>query len=180
VSAPFRAAVIGVSRPPAEVERRVEEDVRRVGRALGERGALVFTGACGGLPLIAGQEAAASGATVIGCSPGRDLSEHVGAFDSPTDGFGQLLFVGNGLSARQEFMIRQSTVVFALGGNIGTLCEMLVAIKEKRPIIAASDVGNIAAVLGFALDQLDVYPKPDLTWSPLAEMPALIERWGRA
>ncbi len=176
-SSELRVALIGVSRIAEDVQSRLEPDVKRVGRALGRRRALVFTGACGGLPLVAGREAAEAGATVIGCSPGRNMSDHVETYDSPTEGFRHLLFVGNGLSARQEFMIRQSNVVFALGGNIGTLCEALTAIKEQRPIVVTEDVGNIARVLRFALEQMDVYPRARIQWVRLAEMPAIIESW---
>ena len=157
MSAPPLAAVIGSSRP-RESERGYEAACRRVGARLPVAGLRLATGACGGFPDWLAGAFHAQGGYVRGYSPGADLAEHVGRFSSPTQGYSELRFGFGGLLERQIGMLRDADFVVALGGNVGTLSELCMAVKLERPLLLVRDLPGAAARFPALLAELAIYP----------------------
>jgi len=75
--------------PPELIEK-----ARALGKALGEQGALVITGACSGCPYLAAEAALKEGSEVWGFSPAKDREEQ--QEDTPTDNldvYTKLIFI---------------------------------------------------------------------------------------
>ena len=107
---------------------------REVGRLLGERGCVVVTGGLGGVMAAASEGAASCGAVVVGLLPGldrADANEWVGV-PIPT-GMGEL---------RNGLVVRAAEGLVAVGGELGTLSEVALALKAGKPVVG----------LGFAFD----------------------------
>jgi uncharacterized protein (TIGR00725 family) len=116
----------------------------RLGRAIADRGAILITGACPGLPQAAVRGAAAAGGLVVGISPGLSRDEHVGKYASPTEGFDVLIYTGSGLMGREVENIHSSDIVVIAGGSSGTLGEFAIAYDEGRLIGVLTGTGGIA------------------------------------
>jgi uncharacterized protein (TIGR00725 family) len=102
-------------------------DAERVGRRLGEAGALVICGGLGGVMEAACRGARAAGATTIGLLPGSDRSaanEHVAI--AIATGLGEL---------RNCLVVRAADAVVAIGGEFGTLSEIGFALRLGVPVV---------------------------------------------
>jgi len=154
---PPLAAVIGTSRP-SEAQRDALAACRRAGAALPVDAIRLATGACGGFPDLFAGAFHARGGFVRGYSPGSDLADHVGRWNSPSEGYTELRFGFGGLLERQIAMLRDADFAIALGGNVGTLSELCMAVKLSRPIVVVSDLPGIAARFPALLAELAVYP----------------------
>lgn len=73
--------------------RKNEESARIIGKEIARMGHELITGACMGLPQIAGLAAIESGGIVTGFSPGINLEDHIERFKFPTTGFTKLVHV---------------------------------------------------------------------------------------
>lgn len=116
----------------------------QLGRTIAERGCVLITGACPGLPYAAVQGAKAAGGLVVGISPGLSRDEHVRKYNSPVDGFDVLIYTGSGLMGREVENIRSSDIVVIAGGSSGTLGEFAIAYDEGRLIGVLTGTGGIA------------------------------------
>jgi hypothetical protein len=72
-----------------------------LGRAVGQQGCVLITGACPGLPYAAVQGAAQVKGLVVGISPGLSLWEHETKYGSLSEGFDVLIYTGSGLMGRE-------------------------------------------------------------------------------
>lgn len=127
--------------------RQSKESIRKLtqlGRAIGERGHILITGACPGLPHAAARGAQAAGGLSIGISPGLSLDEHVRKYGSPTDAYDVLIYTGSGLMGREVLNIHSSDMVVIAGGRSGTLGEFAIAFDEGRLIGVLTGTGGIA------------------------------------
>jgi uncharacterized protein (TIGR00725 family) len=127
-----------------------------LGRAVAERGCVLITGACPGLPQVAVESAKAAGATVIGISPALSRDEHVHRYRSPTAGFDVIIYNGSGLMGREVDTIRSSDIVIIAGGRSGTLGEFSIAYDEGHLIGVLTGTGGIADHLREILDVIAV------------------------
>ena len=116
----------------------------RLGRVIAERGCVLITGGCPGLPYAAVQGARAAGGLVVGISPGLSREEHVDKYASPVEGFDVLIYTGSGLMGREVENIRSSDMVIIAGGSSGTLGEFAIAFDEGRLIGVLTGTGGIA------------------------------------
>lgn len=116
----------------------------RLGTAIAERGCVLITGACPGLPQAAVQGAKAVGGLVVGISPGLSRDEHVQKYRSPVEGFDVIISTGSGLMGREVENIRSSDIVVIVGGSSGTLGEFAIAYDEGRLIGVLTGTGGIA------------------------------------
>ena len=71
-----------------------------------------------------------------------------------------MLFGFGGLIERQVALVRRASVVLALGGNVGTLSELCIAVKMKKPMVLVQGFPGIGPRFMELLDQLTVYPTP--------------------
>jgi uncharacterized protein (TIGR00725 family) len=101
------------------------------------RGHLVITGATRGLPYYAAKAAKQAGGehvTSIGFSPAASRLAHVKKYQLPIDAFDTILYTGFEYTGRNLLLVRSSDAVIMVGGRIGTLNELTIAIEERKPI----------------------------------------------
>lgn len=120
------------------------EKAHALGRAVAERGCVLITGACPGLPLAAACGAKQAGGMVVGVSPAISLEEHVQKYQSPSEFHDVLIFTGNGLMGREVINIRSSDIVVIVGGRSGTLGELAIAYDEGKLIGVLTGMGGIS------------------------------------
>lgn len=100
---------------------------RRTGRRIAERGCVIVTGACPGLPHAAVLGAHDAGGYSLGVSPAHSREEHVSAFDSPLEPYSAIVFTGSGLMGREVHNIHRSDFLIFIGGRSGSLGEFSIA-----------------------------------------------------
>jgi uncharacterized protein (TIGR00725 family) len=127
-----------------------------LGRAVAERGCVLITGACPGLPQVAVEAAKAAGGIVVGVSPALSRDEHVEGYRSPTAGFDVIVYTGSGLMGREVETIRSSDVVIIAGGRSGTLGEFSIAYDEGHVIGVLTGTGGLADRIDAVLDVVSV------------------------
>jgi len=115
-----------------------------LGQAIAKTGCALVTGACPGLPYGSVEGARDAGGLVIGISPGHNLREHVGQYESPVEGFDVLVFTGDGLMGRETTAVRTCDIVIIIGGRSGTLGELAIAYEESKIIGVLEDTGGLA------------------------------------
>jgi uncharacterized protein (TIGR00725 family) len=116
-------AVIGPGDAPADIQR----DAERVGRALGEAGAMLVCGGLGGAMEAACRGAKAAGAMTIGILPGSDR-----AAANPWVDIALPTGLGEG---RNLLVVRAADAVIAVGGAYGTLAEIALALRAGTPVV---------------------------------------------
>lgn len=116
----------------------------RLGRRIAQRGCVVVTGACPGLPHAAVTGAHEAGGDSLGISPAHSREEHVGVFDSPLEPYTLIAFTGSGLMGREVHNIHSSDFVIFVGGRSGTLGEFAIAYDEGKLIGILRDSGGLA------------------------------------
>jgi uncharacterized protein (TIGR00725 family) len=117
-------AVVGGGAASAGEERTAEE----VGRRLAEAGAIVVCGGLGGVMEAACRGAKAGGGTTVGILPGTsraDANPHVDV--AIATGLGEL---------RNGLVVRTADALVAVGGEFGTLSEIALALKARKPVVA--------------------------------------------
>ena len=124
---------------PPEILQRVYT----LGQEIGQRGYVLITGACPGLPHEAAKGAKNAGGTVIGISPALNFEEHVIKFKSPVRDYDALIYTGSGLMGREIENIRSCDVVIFTGGRSGTLGEFAIAYDEAKVIGVLEDTDGI-------------------------------------
>jgi uncharacterized protein (TIGR00725 family) len=120
--------VIGVM-GPAACDDATAALARAVGRGVAERGAVLLTGGRTGVMEAASRGAREAGGATVGVLPGA------GAADSPPNPFVDIaLFTGLG-EARNWVNVCASDAIIAIGGGFGTLSEIALALKARKPIV---------------------------------------------
>ena len=178
-----QALTVGVM---GSADPHVPEPARAVlaalGRAIAERGCVLITGACPGLPQVAVEAAKAAGGTVVGISPALSRDEHIRGYGSPTAGFDVIVYNGSGLMGREVDTIRSSDIVVIAGGRSGTLGEFSIAYDEGHLIGVLTGTGGIADHLQGILDIVSVKDTGARVLSgddPVALIDRLIAEHGR-
>ena len=126
------------------ISDRQLELAHRIGRRIAERGCVIVTGACPGLPHAAVLGAHAAGGTSLGVSPAHSREEHTSVFDSPLEPYSAIVFTGSGLMGREVHNIHSSDFVLFIGGRSGTLGEFAIAYDEGKLIGILRDSGGIS------------------------------------
>ena len=117
-------AVVGAGGGAAADDLEVAYEV---GRLLAGRGAVVVCGGLGGVMEAVCRGVAAGGGTSIGILPGDDRG---GANDHVT------LTIPTGLGeARNALVARAADAVIAIGGELGTLSEIALALRNGTPVV---------------------------------------------
>jgi uncharacterized protein (TIGR00725 family) len=153
-------AVIGPSRAGAEVA----EAAFQVGALIARGGAILVCGGGGGAMEAACRGARSAGGTTVGILPGPTRADANPFVDIavPT-GMGE---------ARNALVVRAADAVIAVGGGVGTLSEIGLALRMGRPVIglatweATPPPGDAAA---FAVERV---------LSPEAAVRAALDRVG--
>jgi uncharacterized protein (TIGR00725 family) len=119
----LHVAVIGAGTATAD-----ETDVAvRVGRAVAEAGAVLVCGGLGGVMEAACRGARQAGGTTVGILPGSDRAEANPYVDVvvPT-GMGE---------ARNALVVGSADAVVAVGGGLGTLSEIALALRAGTAVV---------------------------------------------
>jgi hypothetical protein len=118
-------AVIGPGATATDDERQTARDV---GRVLAEAGCIVVNGGLDGVMAAAASGVADAGGTSVGLLPGSDRS---GAAADLT------VAIPTGLGEmRNALVVRSADAVIAVGGSWGTLSELALAIRTRKPVVS--------------------------------------------
>ena len=117
-------AVVGGGVASADEERAAED----IGRGLAAAGVIVVCGGLGGVMEAACRGAKAGGGTTVGILPGASREDANPYVDIavPT-GLGEL---------RNGLVVRAADALVAVGGEFGTLSEIALALKARKPVVA--------------------------------------------
>jgi uncharacterized protein (TIGR00725 family) len=118
-------AVVG---PGSTTDGALLAAATEVGAGLARAGAVVVTGGLGGVMAAAARGAREAGGLVVGVLPGNDAADANEWVDValPT-GMGE---------GRNVQVVRAAGVVVAIGGSWGTLAEVALARRLRRPVVA--------------------------------------------
>jgi len=105
-----------------------------VGREIATRGHTTLTGATRGLSYEAARAAQRAGGISVGFSPAASRLAHVKKYRLATDAYDTILFTGFEYTGRNLLLVRSADAVVMVGGRIGTLNELTIAIEERKPI----------------------------------------------
>jgi uncharacterized protein (TIGR00725 family) len=125
VRRPPWAAVIG---PGDVADTSLLADAEAVGAGLARAGAVVVTGALGGVMAAASRGASEAGGRVVGMLPGDDPAEaNEWVDEAVATGLGQ---------GRNLLVVRDAQVVVSVGGSWGTLAEIALARRLGIPVVS--------------------------------------------
>lgn len=114
---------------PAACDEKIGAIAMAVGRAIAERGAVLLTGGRSGVMEAASRGAREAGGFTIGILPGASAAE------SPPNPYVDLpLYTGLG-EARNWVNVCASDALIAIGGGFGTLSEIALALKARKPLV---------------------------------------------
>jgi uncharacterized protein (TIGR00725 family) len=99
----------------------------RVGRLIAARGGIVVCGGLGGVMAAAARGAARGGGFSVGLLPGDNVEDAAAdvSLAIPT-GLGEM---------RNALIVRACPVIIAIGGAYGTISEIGLALRNRRPVI---------------------------------------------
>lgn len=109
----------------------------QVGQQIVEQGHMVLTGATTGLSYYAAKAAHRMHedyVTSVGFSPASSRIDHVNKYRLPTDAYGTIVYTGFGYTGRDLLLVRASDALIMVGGRVGTLNELTVALEDKVPV----------------------------------------------
>lgn len=119
----IQIGVIGAGQCSLEIERLAEE----VGREIAKKKALLICGGLGGVMEASARGAKQEGGVTIGILPGFSFEDANPFIDIP---------IVTGLShARNVLVVRSSQVIIAVEGGYGTLSEIGIALKLRKPVV---------------------------------------------
>src|SRR5436190_12553046 len=125
---PVQRPIIGVM-GPAACDEQTAALARAVGKAVAARGAVLLTGGRTGVMEAASRGAREAGGLTVGILPGA------GAAESPPNPYVELaLYTGLG-EARNWVNVCASDALIAVGGRFGTLSEIALALKARKPVV---------------------------------------------
>lgn len=130
-SIPYQICVSGAAGGNIEAGRALAGEV---GQEIVRRGHIVLTGATKGLPYVAAKAAKEAGGISMGFSPAASRLSHIKKYRLPIDAFDTILYTGFEYTGRNLLLIRSSDAVVMIGGRIGTLNELTIAIEERKPV----------------------------------------------
>jgi uncharacterized protein (TIGR00725 family) len=123
---PFIKGLIGVVGSGLE-DPELNGLAEEVGRLIACERMVLVNGGLGGVMQASSRGAKASGGTTVGILPGLDPDEANSYIDIPiATGLGEM---------RNLLVVRAAAALIAIGGNYGTLSEIALALKLKKPVV---------------------------------------------
>jgi hypothetical protein len=166
-SYPFPVMTVGVmGAAGGQIAEETKQKMRRLGACVAQRGYVLVTGACPGLPHETVLGAYENGGIVVGISPALHLEEHVTKYMSPTRGYRVIVYTGSGLMGREIENIRTCDVVIFAGGRSGTLGEFSIAYDEGKIIGILIGTGGIADRLSEIVRMIDKNTGSTIVYDP--------------
>jgi uncharacterized protein (TIGR00725 family) len=127
---PPHVAVIGEGDPRGPDAHRMLEWAEEAAQLLARAGVIVVTGGLGGIMRAASRGAATAGGMTIGILPGSDASE-------ANDYVHQAIPTGLGVM-RNLVVVTAADSVLAIGGRLGTLSQIGLALRMGRHVVTLS------------------------------------------
>jgi hypothetical protein len=134
------------------ISRETRRKAYALGKEIAQRGCVLLTGACPGVPYHATRGCKEAGGFTVGVSPALSLQEHITRYQSPWRHFDVLIYTGDGLMGREITAIRSCDITVLIAGRSGTLGEFAIAYDEGRIIGALQGTGGVADGLSHILD----------------------------
>lgn len=119
------------------------ENAVLIGLELAKKKADVFSGATTGTPLAATLGAKQLGAHAVGISPAFDAYDHVNNYNLPIEHFDTMIYCGNGYLGRSLTLVYSCDGVVMIGGRMGTVEELSIAIHQKLPVAILDDGSGV-------------------------------------
>jgi uncharacterized protein (TIGR00725 family) len=139
----YQICVSGAARGDSVVTGR--DLTKAAAREIAARGHITLTGATTGLPYYAAKAAQVAGGISIGFSPAASRLAHVKKYRLPTDAYDAILYTGFEYTGRNLLLVRSCDAMIMVGGRIGTLNELTLAIEERKPIGVLLGSGGMTA-----------------------------------
>ncbi len=146
VNRPWKIAVLGSS--SASEDSEAAEKAYLVGRIVAQRGAVLLTGGCPGLPHCAVRGALDAGGITVAVSPAMSLRDHSSGshYGYPGDSTITIL-TGMGTKGRNVILVRSADACIFVGGGMGTLNEFTIAFADlpaQAAIGVLSETGGLS------------------------------------
>ena len=109
--------------------QEVRDTARRIGRIIASHGHVLICGGLGGVMEAACRGARDVGGLAVGILPGERVEANSCVDVGIATGMGH---------ARNAIIVKSADLVIALPGEMGTLSEMALAVKMKKPVISLS------------------------------------------
>ena len=139
----YQICVSGAARGDSvELGRRLSD---AAGREIASRGHITLSGATTGLAYYASKAAQLAGGITVGFSPAASRLAHVKKYHLPLDAYECILYTGFEYTGRNLLLVRSCDAVVMVGGRIGTLNELTIAIEERKPIGVLLGSGGMTA-----------------------------------
>jgi uncharacterized protein (TIGR00725 family) len=132
----YRIGIAGKAGRSKELPQELIKAAQKIGHEVAKNQGILINGSCMGVSHAASEAACKSEGAVLGCSPAKNLQEHVQppvSYPLPPVGM-HLVFTGTGKVDRNVGWIRESEGVVFVGGGIGTLNELTLAMHEGKVI----------------------------------------------
>jgi len=126
----LKVAVLGSS--SVAEDSAVGRKAFEVGKLVADRGGVLLSGGCSGLPHAAVQGAHSVDGLTIAVSPAMNREEHVQVYCYPQDSR-VVLFTGMGTKGRNVILVRSADACVFIGGGMGTLNEFTIAVADLGP-----------------------------------------------
>lgn len=125
-----------------------------VGKAIGEAGHTLLTGATVGLPHYAAMGAKKAGGLSIGYSPAASHREHIKTYRLPTAEFDYINYTGMSYVGRDAHLVRSSDAVITVGGRMGSLHEFSTASESRKVCGVLLGSGGLADFIPVLVDRI--------------------------
>jgi len=119
-------------------EKPLLDMAEEVGRAVAERGAILYCGGLGGVMEAAAKGAYEAGGLTVGILPGSKAADANPYIKVP-------VVTGMG-HARNVILVRSCQVLIAISGSHGTLSEIALALKMWKPVVGLKTWENLPDV----------------------------------
>ena len=130
------------------------EKARELGREIANRGHIIVTGACTGLPYEAVKGARSAGGKSIGFSPGKDLKYHKENYGFPEDAADKIIFTGLSKKGRNVISVEDAEASVFISGRIGTLNEFTIAYDSGKIMGVLTGTGGAADMIKDIVEKL--------------------------
>ena len=142
---------IGVIGQDGEISGRIREISERIGRDIARNNSILICGGKGGVMESACRGAKSSGGITVGILPSLDKKDANPCVDiPPTTGLGY---------ARNSLVVSCSDVIIAIGGRVGTLSEIGLALSYGKPVVIVKDTGGISEFIKEKLRDIEMKGK---------------------
>ncbi|MFH1432353.1 MAG: TIGR00725 family protein [archaeon] len=131
-----RQKIIAVIGHASHAEKRHIDTAYEVGKEIAKQGAILITGGNSvGVPNAAARGAKCAGGISIGITPSSDGHDTSQYLTIP-------IHTGMGF-ARNQILGLTADALIAIGGGVGTFCEMAYSYVYKKPIIVITNQGGL-------------------------------------